>query len=152
MIKGPAIIGRNCQIRKGAYIRGNAIIGDNCIIGNSTEIKNSILFNNCQVCHFNYIGDSVLGEFAHFAAGAITSNLKLAKTPISISYKDKIAIKTGYTKFGAIVGDKCEVGCNAVLNPGTILGKECVVYPNSNIRGVIKEKHIVKVVQEQVIV
>lgn len=106
MIKSPCIIGKNCEIRKGAYIRGNVIIGDNVVLGNSCEIKNSILMNNCQVCHFNYIGDSILGTKAHFSAGAITSNLRLDCKPVNVSIMENTVIHTGMKKFGAIVGDR----------------------------------------------
>lgn len=151
MIKGPAIIGRNCQIRKGAYIRGNAIIGNNCVIGNSTEIKNSILLDNVSACHFNYVGDSVLGKKAHLAAGAITSNLKLDSTPISIKI-GQAKVETHLKKFGSIVGDDAEIGCNVVLNPGSIIGRKAVIYPGASVRGIVNENNILKVVQEQLII
>jgi UDP-N-acetylglucosamine diphosphorylase / glucose-1-phosphate thymidylyltransferase / UDP-N-acetylgalactosamine diphosphorylase / glucosamine-1-phosphate N-acetyltransferase / galactosamine-1-phosphate N-acetyltransferase len=143
LIKGPAIIGYNCEIRHSAYIRDNVVIGNDVVVGNSTEIKNSILFNKAQVPHYNYVGDSILGYKAHLGAGAITSNLKSDGTLIKIKYGTDI-IETGFRKFGAIVGDLSEVGCNSVLNPGTIIGKNSIVYPLSSVRGYIPEKSILK--------
>jgi NDP-sugar pyrophosphorylase family protein len=143
LIKGPAIIGYNCEIRHSAYIRDNVIIGNNVVVGNSTEIKNSILFNKAQVPHYNYVGDSILGYKAHLGAGAITSNLKSDGTLVKVKYCTDI-IETGLRKFGAIVGDLSEVGCNSVLNPGTIIGKDSIVYPLSSVRGYIPEKSILK--------
>ena len=142
-INGPAIIGENCEIRPSAYIRGSVIIGDNCVVGNSTEIKNSIIFNSVQIPHYNYIGDSVLGFKAHFGAGAITSNVKSDKTLVTVKNGNE-RIETGLKKFGAMVGDNTEIGCNSVLCPGTILGKNCTVYPLSMVRGYIKENSIFK--------
>ena len=142
-IEGACIIGHDTELRKGAYLRGNCIIGNRCVVGNSSEIKNSILFNECQVPHFNYVGDSVLGRGAHLGAGAKISNLKSDKSLISISVNgDKI--ETNLRKLGAIVGDGVEIGCNAVLNPGTVIGKNTVVYPLSCIRGYVKENVIYK--------
>lgn len=143
LIKGPAIIGYNCEIRHCAYIRGNVIIGNNVVVGNSTELKNSILFNKVQVPHYNYVSDSILGYKAHLGAGAITSNLKSNNTLVKVKCGDDI-IETGLRKFGAILGDSAEVGCNAVLNPGTILGKDCIVYPLSSVRGYVPENSILK--------
>lgn len=143
LIKGPAIIGYNCEIRHCAYIRGNVIIGNNVVVGNSTELKNSILFNKVQVPHYNYVSDSILGYKAHLGAGAITSNLKSNDTLVKVKCGDDI-IETGLRKFGAILGDSAEVGCNAVLNPGTILGKHCIVYPLSSVRGYVPENSILK--------
>ncbi|WP_346940471.1 UDP-N-acetylglucosamine pyrophosphorylase [uncultured Clostridium sp.] len=143
LINGPAIIGYNCEIRHSAYIRDNVIIGNDVVIGNSTEIKNSILFNKVQVPHYNYVGDSILGYKAHLGAGAITSNLKSDGTLVKVKYGTDI-VKTGLRKFGAIVGDSAEVGCNSVLNPGTIIGKDSIVYPLSSVRGYIPEKSILK--------
>ncbi|MCL2354342.1 MAG: UDP-N-acetylglucosamine pyrophosphorylase [Oscillospiraceae bacterium] len=150
-IEGPAIIGHNTEVRPGAFIRGNVICGENCVIGNSTEIKNSILFNNVQVPHFNYIGDSVLGYKAHFGAGSITSNVKSDATLISIKIEDQI-INTNLKKIGAIVGDYVEIGCNAILNPGTIIGRNSTIYPLSSIRGCVPENSILKLIQEQQVV
>lgn len=142
-IQGPAIIQKNAQIRHCAYVRGNAIIGENCVVGNSTELKNVILFNNVQVPHYNYVGDSILGYKSHLGAGAITSNVRSDKSNISLKFEGN-NIDTKLRKFGAIVGDYCEIGCNAVLNPGTILHKNCTVYPTSMVRGIVKENYIFK--------
>ena len=142
-IEGACIIGRDTVLRKGAYLRGNCIIGNRCVVGNSSEIKNSILFNECQAPHFNYIGDSILGRGAHLGAGAKISNLKSDKSLISINVSgDKI--KTNLKKLGAVVGDGVEIGCNAVLNPGTVIGKESVIYPLSSVRGYVSERCIYK--------
>ncbi len=141
-IKGPCIIGKDTEIRHSAFIRGSVLIGENCVIGNSTEVKNSILFDGVAVPHFNYIGDSILGYKVHFGAGSITSNVKSDKTLITV--KGVSSIKTNLRKFGALVGDKTEIGCNAVLNPGTVIGKNCTVYPLSSVRGVIPDSYIYK--------
>ncbi len=142
-ICGPAIIGSNTEIRTGAYIRGSVIIGDNCVIGNSCEIKNSIIFNNAQVPHFNYIGDSILGYKAHTGAGAITSNVKSDKSLVKVRFEGNV-IETGLKKFGAILGDGVEIGCNSVLNPGTVIGRNSNVYPLSSVRGYIPPNSIYK--------
>lgn len=141
-IKGPCIIGKDSEIRHCAFIRGNVLIGESCVIGNSTEVKNAILFDKVQVPHFNYIGDSILGYKVHFGAGAITSNVKSDKSLITV--KGITEIKTYLRKFGALVGDCTEIGCNTVLNPGTVIGKNCTIYPLSNIRGVIHDSYIYK--------
>jgi len=141
-IIGPCIIDENTVIRPGAYIRGNVIIGKNSVIGNSTEIKNSILFDNVQVPHFNYIGDSILGYKAHLGAGVIISNLKNDNSNIVIKGED--VIDTKLRKFGAIVGDNVNVGCNSVIFPGTIIYPNTDIYPLTRVRGVIKENSIVK--------
>lgn len=141
-IKGPAIIGKDSDIRHGAFIRGSVLIGESCVVGNSTEIKNSILFDKVQVPHFNYVGDSILGYKVHFGAGAITSNVKSDKSLISV--KGISEIKTNLRKFGALIGDRTEIGCNTVLNPGTVIGRSCTVYPLSNVRGVIPDSYIYK--------
>jgi NDP-sugar pyrophosphorylase family protein len=143
MIKGPAIIGRNCEIRHNAYIRDNVIIGDNCVVGNASELKNAFLFNNCQVPHFNYVGDSILGHKAHLGAGVILSNLKSLPGNVFVDADGK-RIDTGLRKFGALVGDFAEVGCNSVLNPGTILGRRALIYPGVNWRGHLPAGHIAK--------
>ena len=143
MIKGPAIIGRNCQLRHNAYLREDVIIGDGCVIGNSCEFKNALLFNNAQVPHFSYVGDSILGYKALLGAGVKISNLKLTPGNISLEWEGK-TIDTGLRKFGAMIGDRTEVGCNAVLNPGTVLGRDALIYPNTNWRGVLAAKHIAK--------
>lgn len=142
-IIGPAIIGENTEIRHCAFIRGNAIIGNNCVVGNSTELKNVILFNNVQVPHYNYIGDSILGYKAHMGAGSITSNLKSDKSEVVVQYNGE-KIETGLKKFGSIVGDNVEVGCNSVLNPGSIIGRNTNIYPLSCVRNVIEENSIYK--------
>ena len=142
-IEGPCIIGPYAEVRPGAFIRGKVIIGKGCVIGNSTELKNSILFDSVQVPHFNYVGDSILGYKAHFGAGAITSNVKSDKTPVKIKFEGN-AIDTHRRKLGALVGDLVEVGCNSVLNPGTVIGRNSTVYPLSSVRGIIPENSIYK--------
>lgn len=143
MIKGPAIIGRNCQIRHNAYFREHVIVGDNCVVGNSCELKGALLFNNCQVPHFNYVGDSIIGYKAHLGAGVILSNVKSLKGNVTLQHDGK-TIDTGLRKFGALVGDGVEVGCNTVLNPGSIIGRKSVVYPGVNWRGVLAPNSIAK--------
>lgn len=142
-IIAPCIIDDNTIIRPGAYIRGNAIIGKNSVIGNSTEIKNAIIFDNCQLPHYNYVGDSILGYHVHLGAGVILSNLKNDGTNIDIKYKDK-KVSTGMRKMGSIIGDNTEVGCNSVLYPGTIIGKNTNIYPLTRVRGIINSNSIVK--------
>jgi len=142
-IKGPAWIGPNCQIRHGAYIRENVIVGAGSVVGNSCEIKNSILFNNCQVPHFNYVGDSILGTKVHLAAGVIVSNLKLNGDFITLRV-DHAVLATGLRKFGALIGDGVEVGCNAVINPGSVLGRNSLIYPGVAWRGVLPKNSIAK--------
>jgi NDP-sugar pyrophosphorylase family protein len=143
MIKGPALIGRNCQIRHNAYIRENVIIGDGCVVGNSSELKNALLFNGAQAPHFNYIGDSILGHKAHLGAGVKISNIKLLAGTVMVEVEGKWQ-DTGLRKFGALLGDHAEAGCNAVLNPGTILGSGAIVYPNVFWRGVLGASMIAK--------
>jgi NDP-sugar pyrophosphorylase family protein len=143
MIKGPAIIGRNCEIRHNAYIREQVIIGDNCVVGNSCEVKNSLLFNGAVAPHFNYIGDSVLGHKAHLGAGVKISNVKLVSGNVMVEIESK-PFDTGLRKFGAVLGDHSDVGCNAVLNPGSIIGRGSVVYPNTNWRGILPANMIAK--------
>ena len=142
-ITGPCIIDEGAEIRPSAFIRGSAIIGKNCVFGNSCEIKNSIIFDNSQVPHFNYIGDSILGYHTHMAAGSITSNLKIDGKNIVIKNGEKL-IETNMRKIGAFLGDYAEVGCNSVLNPGTIIGQYTIVYPLTSVRGVIPSRSIVK--------
>ena len=142
-ITGPCIIDDNTQIRHCAYIRGNVIIGKNCVIGNSTELKSSIIFDNADIPHFNYVGNSILGYKSHLGAGVIISNLKSDKSDIKITINDK-TYNTKQRKFGAIVGDYVEVGCNSVLTPGTIIGSNTTIYPLTMIRGEIKSNKIVK--------
>lgn len=142
-IFGPCIIDEGTEVRPGAFIRGNAIIGKNCVVGNSTEIKNVIIFDNVQVPHYNYVGDSVLGFKSHMGAGSITSNVKSDKTLIKVKNGDEV-IETGLKKMGAILGDKVEVGCNSVLNPGTIIGRNTNIYPLSSVRGTVPQNSIFK--------
>ena len=142
-INGPAIIVKNAEVRHCAFIRGSAIVGENSVVGNSTELKNVILFNNVQVPHYNYVGDSILGYKSHMGAGSITSNVKSDKKLVVVKNKDE-KIETGLKKFGAMLGDCVEVGCGSVLNPGTVIGKNTNIYPLSSVRGVIKEKSIYK--------
>lgn len=142
-ITGPCIIGKETEVRPGAFIRGKAIVGENCVVGNSTELKNVILFNNVQVPHYNYVGDSILGYKSHMGAGSITSNVKSDKTNVTIKYQGDI-IETGLKKMGAILGNYVEVGCNSVLNPGTIIGSNTNVYPLSMVRGYIPKGCIYK--------
>ena len=142
-ITGPVIIDENAEIRHCAFIRGKAIIGKNAVVGNSTELKNVILFNNVQVPHYNYIGDSILGYKAHMGAGSITSNVKSDKKLVVIKGKTE-NIETGMKKVGAMIGDYVEVGCGSVLNPGTVIGRNTNIYPLTSVRGVIEENRIVK--------
>ena len=137
------IIGKNTEVRHSAFIRGVALIGDSVVIGNSVEVKNAIIFDNAEVPHFNYVGDSILGFHAHMGAGAITSNIKSDKKNIVI-HNEGNDIKTDLRKIGAFLGDNVEVGCNSVLNPGTIVGKNTNIYPLSNVRGVISANSIYK--------
>ena len=142
-INGPAIIGEDAEIRHCAFIRGKAIVGNGAVVGNSTELKNVILFNKVQVPHYNYVGDAILGYKAHMGAGSITSNVKSDKKLVIIKNKD-IQIETGLKKVGAMLGDNVEVGCNSVLNPGTIIGRNTNIYPLSCVRGVIPPRSIYK--------
>lgn len=142
-INGPAIIGKNAEVRHSAFIRGNAIIGENSVVGNSTELKNVILFNNVQVPHYNYVGDSILGYKSHMGAGSITSNVKSDKKLVVVKDGEE-KIETGLKKFGAMIGDNVEVGCGSILNPGTVIGRNTNIYPLSSVRGVIKEDCIYK--------
>ena len=143
MIKGPAWIGEGCEIRNGAYIRENVIIGSGCVIGNSCELKNCIIFDEAQIPHFNYVGDSILGYKAHLGAGAILSNVKLDHSEIIISTPQGL-LHTGLKKFGALLGDRVEVGCNSVLNPGSIVGRDSIIYPGTIWRGVVPANSVVK--------
>ena len=142
-IGGPAIIGANTEVRHCAYIRENALVGENCVVGNSVELKNVILFDNVQVPHFNYAGDSILGYKSHMGAGAVTSNVKSDQTLVTVKNGEE-RIETGLKKFGAMLGDYVEVGCNSVLNPGTVVGRHSNVYPTSCVRGVVPENSIWK--------
>lgn len=142
-INGPAIIDEEAEVRHCAFIRGNAIVGKGAVVGNSTELKNVILFNKVQVPHYNYVGDSILGYKAHMGAGSITSNVKSDKTLVVVKTEDG-GIETGLKKFGAMLGDNVEVGCNSVLNPGSVIGRETNIYPLSRVRGYVPAKSIFK--------
>ena len=142
-IAGPCIIDSGAEVRHCAFIRGNAIVGKNSVVGNSTELKNVVIFNNVQVPHYNYVGDSVLGYKSHMGAGSITSNVKSDKTLVTVKSESE-QIATGRKKFGAMLGDNVEIGCGSVLNPGTIIGKNSNVYPLSMVRGVVPENSIYK--------
>jgi NDP-sugar pyrophosphorylase family protein len=143
MIQGPAIIGRHCRIAHNAYIRHNVIVGDHCVIGNACEIKHSLFFNHCEVPHFNYVGDSILGCRAHLGAGVKVSNLKLLPGNVTVEVEGR-PFDTGLLKFGALIGDEVQIGCNAVLNPGAILGRQSVIYPGLNWRGILPPHMIAK--------
>ncbi len=142
-IAGPSIIGEGTEVRPGAFIRGSALVGRGCVVGNSTELKNCILFDKVQVPHYNYVGDSILGHYAHMGAGAICSNVKSDKSLVVVRLGG-VVHETGLKKFGAILGDHVEVGCNSVLNPGTIIGPRASVYPLSRVRGVVGAGRIFK--------
>ena len=139
----PCIIGAGTEVRHCAFIRGSALVGENCVVGNSVELKNVILFDNVQVPHYNYVGDSILGYKSHMVAGSLTSNVKSDKKLVVVKNGDE-KIETGLKKFGAMVGDFVEVGCNSVLNPGTVVGRNSNVYPTSCVRGVVPENSIWK--------
>lgn len=142
-ISAPCIIGEDTEVRQCAFIRGSALVGDGCVIGNSTELKNCIISDGCQVPHFNYVGDSILGYKSHMGAGSITSNVKSDKTLVVVRAGDE-KIETGLKKFGAMLGDFVEVGCNSVLNPGTVIGPHTNVYPLSSVRGAVPADSIFK--------
>ena len=141
-IAGPCVIGENTEVRPGAFLRGSILVGDGAVVGNSSELKNCILFDGVQVPHYNYVGDSILGYRAHMGAGAITSNVKGDKKNVVVHGERDY--ETGRKKFGAMLGDFAEIGCNSVLNPGTVIGRESRVYPLSCVRGVVPPRHIVK--------
>lgn len=142
-LAGPAIIGPETEVRQCAFIRGNALVGAGCVVGNSTELKNVILFDGVQVPHYNYVGDSILGYKSHMGAGSITSNVKSDKTLVTVHAGEE-ALPTGLKKFGAMLGDHVEVGCNSVLNPGTVIGRNTNVYPLSMVRGCVPANSIYK--------
>ena len=142
-IAGPCIIGHGTEVRHCAFIRGSALVGENCVVGNSTELKNVILFDNVQVPHYNYVGDSILGYKSHMGAGSITSNVKSDKKLVVV-HNGTENIETGLKKFGAMIGDHVEVGCGSVLNPGTVIGRMSNVYPLSSVRGTVPENSIYK--------
>lgn len=139
----PCIIGAETEVRHCAFIRGAALVGDHCVVGNSVELKNVILFDNVQTPHYNYVGDSILGFRSHMGAGSITSNVKSDKTLVTVHNQDE-HIATGLKKFGAMLGDNVEVGCNSVLNPGTVIGRDSNIYPLSCVRGVVPQNAIWK--------
>ncbi len=147
-LNGPLIVDEDAEIRHCAFVRGSAIVGKNSVVGNSTELKNVILFNNVQVPHYNYVGDSILGFKSHMGAGSITSNVKSDKKLVVVKGEDNY--ETGLKKFGAMLGDRVEVGCNSVLNPGSVIGRDCIIYPTSCFRGVMPENHIFKKSGEKV--
>ena len=142
-IGAPCIIGHETEVRPGAFIRGSALVGDHCVVGNSTELKNVILFDNVQVPHYNYVGDSILGYRSHMGAGSITSNVKSDKKHVVVKCGEE-RLETGLKKFGAMLGDGVEVGCNSVLNPGTVIGRYSNIYPTSCVRGTVPERSIWK--------
>jgi len=148
MIKGPAWIGENCEIRNGCYIRENVIIGNGVIAGNSCEFKNCLIFDEAQIPHFNYVGDSILGYKAHLGAGVILSNVKLDKTEITVTTPDGKNVATGLKKFGAVIGDHAEIGCNSVISPGSLIGKNSIIYPGTQWRGVLSDDQIAKTRQQ----
>jgi len=142
-LSGPCVIDHGAEVRHCAFIRGSVMVGKNAVVGNSTELKNALLFDEVQVPHYNYVGDSILGYKAHLGAGAITSNVKSDKKQVVLRLGDEL-LETGMRKLGALVGDGTEVGCNSVLNPGTIIGRGCIIYPTSSVRGYIPARHIYK--------
>lgn len=149
-IAGPCIIGHKTEVRPGAFVRGAALVGNNCVVGNSTELKNVILFDNVQVPHYNYVGDSILGYKSHMGAGSITSNVKADKKLVVIKNENEL-IETKRKKVGAMLGDRVEIGCNSVLNPGTVIGRDSNVYPVSCVRGVVPANSIYKEARKIVI-
>lgn len=142
-ITGPCVIGPGTEVRHCAFIRGNALVGENAVVGNSVELKNVVLFDNVQTPHYNYVGDSILGYKAHMGAGSITSNVKSDRSPVVVK-DDAGRLSTGLKKFGAVLGDRVEIGCNSVLNPGSVIGRDTNVYPLSSVRGQIPENSIFK--------
>ncbi len=144
IINGPALIGSNCTVRSGAYVRENVIAGDNVMMGNSSEFKNCLLFDQSAAPHFNYVGDSILGYKAHLGAGVVLSNVRLDRTEVKVRLPEGGQINTGLKKFAAIIGDQAEIGCNSVLSPGSLIGKNCVIYPCTHWIGVLAEGRTVK--------
>lgn len=142
-IKGPCLIGENCVIRHGAYLRGNILAGNRCVLGHDSEFKNAILLDDAHAAHFAYVGDTILGNRVNLGAGTVCANLKLNRGQISLHFNGR-RINTGLKKFGAIIGDDCQIGCNSVANPGTLLGKAVFCYPCTNFGGVIPENHTVR--------
>lgn len=150
-IKGPCIIGKDCQIRQGAYIRGNVLVGDRCIVGHTTELKHAILLNHARAAHFAFVGDSILGNDVNLGAGVKCANLRLDGLPVVVRHRD-MSISTGLRKFGAILGDGAQIGCNAVLNPGTVFGRRTKCFPGVCVGGVIETGKLVKSVKSTEIV
>jgi NDP-sugar pyrophosphorylase family protein len=150
VIKGPAWIGKNCMIRAGCYIRENVIVGDGCVLGNSCEFKNCVLFDHCEVPHYNYVGDAILGYKAHLGAGVVLSNVRLDRGEVTVTDSTKVT-PTGLRKFSAVIGDHAEIGCNSVINPGTLIGRRSIVYPLSSFGGVLPSDSILKTKQQQVV-
>lgn len=144
VIKGPAWIGSGTIVRSGAYLREAVVTGSDCVLGNSSEFKNCLLFNHCEIPHFNYVGDSLLGHKVHLGAGVICSNVRLDRSHVRVRDHAGGFLETGLRKFGAIIGDRTEVGCNSVLGPGSLLGRDCVLYPLTSWRGVLASRQIVK--------
>ncbi|SKB04819.1 transferase hexapeptide (six repeat-containing protein) [Prosthecobacter debontii] len=151
VIKGPAWIGKNCVIRAGCYIRENVIVGNACVLGNSCEFKNCVVFDHCEVPHYNYVGDSILGYKAHLGAGVVLSNVRLDRSEVVVT-DGKTSHRTGLKKFGAVIGDHAEIGCNSVINPGTIIGRRSIVYPLTSFSGVLPGDSILKTRQQQQVV
>jgi len=151
LIRGPAWIGHNCHIGHGATLRGNVIVGDDCVVGHAAELKNAVLFNGCEVPHFNYVGDSVLGHRVHLGAGAMLSNYRLIRGNVNVRTASG-RLDSGLAKFGALIGDRTEIGCNAVLNPGAIIGRDCLLYPNVTFTGVLPARRLVKNKKELTVV
>ena len=143
-VEGPTWIGKNCVVRAGAYVRGNVIGGDNCVLGNSSEFKNCVLFDNVETPHFNYVGDSILGYKAHLGAGVILSNVRLDRKEVMVRDADGEKHDTGLRKFGAIIGDRTEVGCNSVISPGSMLGRDCIIHPCTHWHGQLADRQLVK--------
>jgi NDP-sugar pyrophosphorylase family protein len=148
MIKGPAWIGEGCEIRNGAYIRENVVVGNGVVLGNSCEFKNCLIFDEAQVPHFNYVGDSILGHKAHLGAGVILSNVRLDHAPVTVAGPED-HVPTGLRKFGAIVGDRAEIGCNSVLSPGSVIGRDTIIYPGTCWKGFLPSNSIAKEVPRE---
>lgn len=150
-IQGPAWIGSGCRVRSGAYVRENVIAGDRCVLGNSSEFKNCVLLDDVAVPHFSYVGDSIMGNRSHLGAGVILSNVKLDAAEVQVR-RGTERIATGLRKFGALLGDAAEIGCNSVISPGSIIGQRCILYPGTHWHGVLEHDHIVKIRQQQEVV
>jgi len=144
VIKGPAWIGENCVIRSGAYLRENVVVGNDAVLGNSSEFKNCVIFDRAEIPHFNYVGDSVVGHRGHLAAGVILSNVRLDRGEVTIRLNDGSRIATGLKKFGAIIGDEAEIGCNSVISPGSLIGRGALIYPCTHWNGVLESRHMVQ--------